>query len=144
MKLKKTPFLLGAAALLATIQFVPVARTNPPVVADLAAPPEVKALLRRACYDCHSNETVWGWHTHVAPISWLVAHDVAEGREHLDVSTWGALRPARRAKLPSKIQEELGKQEMPPLLYRIAHPAARLSDAERETLVDWARLLHGR
>jgi hypothetical protein len=79
LAMKKTHLLVATAVFLAAIQLVPVARTNPPVEAVVAAPPEVKVLLRRACYDCHSNETVWGWHTYIAPISWLVAHDVSRG-----------------------------------------------------------------
>ena len=61
------------------IQFVPVNRTNPPVEGDLRAPTEVLSVLRRACYDCHSNETVWPWYSRVAPLSWVIAHDVTRG-----------------------------------------------------------------
>jgi hypothetical protein len=139
--MNKTRLLVVAAVLLGAIQLVPVARTNPPVEAEVAAPPAIKALLQRACNDCHSHETAWGWHTYIAPISWLVAHDVSEGREELNFSRWGKLEPRHQAKLPRKIQEEVAEKEMPPLLYRVAHPAARLSDADREVLVAWARSL---
>ena len=141
MKLKKPHLLVAGVALLAVIQVVPVAHTNPPVEAEVAASPEVKAILRRACYDCHSNETVWGWQTYVAPVSWLVAHDVSEGREELNVSRWGQMEPGKKARLAKKIQEEVGSQEMPPLLYRVAHPASRLTEAEREAIAAWARSL---
>ena len=87
---------IALGALLVGIQAVPISRTNPPVEADVDAPAPVKALLRRACYDCHSHETVWGPHTYVAPISWLVAHDVKEGREELNFSRWEA-GPGRSA-----------------------------------------------
>ncbi len=80
-KLRLGLVLLAVAFALA--QAVPVARTNPPVESLVPAPPAALAALRKSCWDCHSNETVWGWHTRIAPISWLVASDVNEGRgEH--------------------------------------------------------------
>ena len=71
---------LAVAVLLVAIQFVPGGAVNPPVTQDLPAPPEVKAILRQACYDCHSHETRWPWYGRVAPSSWLVARDVSAGR----------------------------------------------------------------
>jgi len=65
------------------IQFIPVDKSNPPVIVDIPTPPEVKAILKRACYDCHSNETVWPWYSQIAPISWLLARDVHEGRTEI-------------------------------------------------------------
>jgi hypothetical protein len=58
------------------IQLVPISRTNPPVQGDFRGSSEVVSILRRACYDCHSNETVWPWYSRVAPLSWVIAHDV--------------------------------------------------------------------
>ena len=123
---------LGVAA-----QLVRPARENPPVRADLPAPADVRGLLRRACYDCHSHETVWPWYAHVAPASWLVAHDVAEGREKLDFSAWDAFGPARRAKKLRQSAKEVDEGEMPPWQYRLVHPEARLTDAEKERLRAW-------
>ena len=119
------------------IQFVPVERTNPPVEADLIAPPEVTAVLRAACYDCHSNETQWPWYSHVAPVSWLVASDVEEARKHMNFSRWGSFEVRKQARLQEEIWEEVSDGEMPPLMYRAAHPGGRLSDAQRATLRAW-------
>jgi mono/diheme cytochrome c family protein len=127
---------LAAGAVLAAIQLVPVERTNPPVESEVDAPAEVKAILRRACWDCHSHETVWPLQAYVAPVSWLVAHDVEEGREEMNFSRWSEVDPARVAR---KLPEEVGEGEMPPRLYALAHPGARLSDADRAVLVAWAR-----
>jgi len=121
------------------IQLVPVKRTNPPVVADLEAPPEVGAVLHAACYDCHSHQTRWPWYSRVAPVSWLVASDVEEARGKLNFSTWGTLEPRRQENLMDDIREEVEAGEMPLLMYRLAHPAARLDDRQRATLLAWAR-----
>ena len=115
-----------------------IARSNPPVTGDIGAPPEVAAVLRRACYDCHSHETVWPWYSRVAPISWLVAHDVREGREELNFSAWDRYDPAKRRKKLAKTVEEVDEEEMPPWYYALVHPDARLSAAERELVRAWA------
>jgi hypothetical protein len=135
--MSRTRLALAGGAVLLAIQLVPVSRTNPPVTATVAAPPEVLGLLRRACFDCHSHETVWAApQAYVAPASWLVAHDVKEARKHLDFSAWDRVDQRKVAKaLPG----EVGEGDMPPWYYLIAHPGARLSDAERATLAAWAR-----
>ena len=132
----KTRIAVIVGAALLGIQLVPVSRTNPPVEATVDAPPEVLSLLRRACFDCHSHETVWPAQAYVAPLSWLVAHDVEEGRDELNFSAWDR---ADLGKVAKKLPKEVGEGEMPPWFYVVAHPSARLSDAERKLLSDWAR-----
>ena len=138
--MKKVLKWIGAGLLLAflAIQFVPVSRKNPPVESEIPAPAEVRGILRRACYDCHSNETVWPWYARVAPASWLVAHDVEEGREHMNFSTWNLVPARKQAALPEKIWEEVEEGEMPLWYYLPAHPAARLSAADRSVLRAWS------
>ena len=134
--------LLVLVVALALAQLVPVDRSNPPATAPFAladVPAPVAGALRSACYDCHSRETVWPWYARIAPVSWLLAHDVSEGRETLDFSTWAAEKPRRRAKLLGEIAEEVDEREMPPTLYVLLHPEARLDDAARAALVAWAR-----
>ena len=126
---------------LALAQAVPVDRTNPPVESTVEAPPAVLAALRKSCWDCHSNETVWGWHTRIAPISWLVVSDVNEGREDLNFSRWDAIDAKRREKLARKIPEEVGDGDMPPLLYVLAHPSAKPTDAEKAEIIAWGKTL---
>jgi hypothetical protein len=133
---------LGAVGLFLVIQLVPVSRTNPPVESEPQAPPEVAALLRRACFDCHSHRTVWPVQAYVAPFSWLVAHDVTEAREAMNMSRWGSIGPEMLGKLSLDIPKEVEKkQDMPPGTYRLAHPEARLTDAERAAIAAWAREL---
>jgi hypothetical protein len=133
---------VAAVVFLAALQLVPIERTNPPVETTVAAPPEVLALLRRACFDCHSHETVWAApQSYLAPASWLVARDVGEGRRKLNFSRWSAVDAKERRELAREIPEVLDEGEMPPCFYRIAHPEARLGDAERAALSAWARTL---
>ena len=130
---------LGALGVGVLIQLVTFERTNPPVEGEVEAPAEVKTLLRRACYDCHSNETVWPWYSQVAPASWLLHRDVVEGRRHLNFSTWTKLAPDRQAKKLDEVVDELGEGGMPPWFYLPLHSEAKLTPAEKDALVQWAR-----
>lgn len=128
---------VGVLGILALIQIVRPPRENPPVAADLQAPPEVESLLRRACYDCHSNETRWPWYSHVAPVSWLVSHDVQAGRKELDFSSWGTLSPEEQGEQRGEIAESIAEGDMPPWYYLPMHPDARLSASDRSLLDTW-------
>jgi hypothetical protein len=131
-------FGLGLLALFVAIQFVPVDRSNPPVEQDVAAPTEVDAVLRRACYDCHSNETIWPWYSYIAPASWLVARDVHAGREELNFSTWNRLSTRQQVEAMHEAWEEVEEGEMPPWFYLPPHPEARITEADMAILRAWA------
>jgi len=107
MKKPVRSLLIVCCVIFLLFQFVPVDRSNPPVVADLQAPVDVKSVLQRSCYDCHSNEVKWPWYSYVAPVSWLVAHDVKEGREELNFSEWD--RYANDPEMKEEIVEEVAE-----------------------------------
>ena len=100
--------------------------------------PDIKAILKRACYDCHSHETVWPSYSRVAPVSWLLAWDVKEGREKLNLSTWNRYSQKKRNKMIKEIWEEVEEGEMPPWFYLPLHPEAQLSVQDRAVLRAWA------
>jgi hypothetical protein len=105
-------------------------RLNPPVVREPRwDSAETRALARRACFDCHSNETVWPAYARVAPVSWLLQHDVDAGRAALNFSEWQ--RPQEEA---HEAGSAVLEREMPMRLYTLVHAHARLSDAERRAL----------
>lgn len=123
----------------AGIQLVPVDRSNPPVETEVTAPAEVRSILRRACYDCHSNETKWPWYSRIAPVSWLVASDVHEAREAMNFSAWNRLAPSRQIKKQRKCWKEVEQGEMPLWFYAPLHPSATLTDDERLVLKSWSQ-----
>ncbi|MHB0871518.1 MAG: heme-binding domain-containing protein [Chloroflexota bacterium] len=117
----------------AAIQLVPHGRnhTNPPVRAEPAwDSPRTRELAVRACFDCHSNQTVWPWYSQVAPVSWLVQRDVEKGRRELNFSEWGL-----RQEEAEDASEEVQKGKMPPLIYTLMHSEATLTSSERQELV---------
>lgn len=121
------------------IQFYTVERTNPPVTADFKEPAEVKEVLQRACYDCHSNETKWPFYSYVAPFSWLVVKDVDEGRKELNFSNWQRITRAKQAKVKKEVWEEVEKEQMPLWYYVPLHPGAKLSAEDKDILRKWSR-----
>lgn len=128
---------IAVVGLLVLAQFVPVDRSNPVAGQEIEAPAEVAAVLERACYDCHSNETVWPAYSRVAPVSWLVARDVHEGREHLNYSTWDRYSLEERTELMEETLEEIVEGEMPMKTYLLLHPEAKLSAEDLAVLRAW-------
>ena len=119
-------------------------KTNPPIdpgrtiQANSQMPPEVLAILERSCSDCHTSNTRWPWYSYIAPVSWLVADDVKEARRRLQLSEWSTYPPKKAAKKLEDMCEEVKDGEMPLKSYLLLHPEARLSDADKQLLCDWA------
>jgi hypothetical protein len=132
-----------ALGLMAAIQLVPVDRTHPDTTGSLSAPAPVQSVLERSCYDCHSHETQWPWYSYVAPVSWLIAHDVHEGRGKLNFSEWESHSERVKSYLTEKILEEVEAGEMPVLPYLLLHPKARVTPTEIEALKLWANSVLG-
>jgi len=123
-----------------TIQFIQPLRTNPPVRSDIQTPDNIKTILRRACYDCHSNETQWPWYSEIAPVAWLVADDVNKGRKHLNFSQWGGYDEFKQGKKLEEIVEEIESGEMPLGNYTLLHPSAKLTKADIRDIKIWAKM----
>lgn len=129
--------ILGAVILVAAIQVVRPDRSNPAVTVEAPASFEARSVLRRACYDCHSNETVWPWYSGIAPVSWLVARDVRKGREELNFSTWDRYTTKQQAEKLKESWEEVEEGEMPLWIYLPVHRDAVLSAEDRAVLRKW-------
>ena len=122
-----------AIAFFVVIQFIPYGKdhTNPPIASEpVWDSQQTRDLAQRACFDCHSNETVWPWYSNIAPVSWLVYRDVVDGRRRLNFSDWQNTRIREPGELASAVSEG----EMPPFQYLLMHPTARLSAAEKTQL----------
>jgi len=132
-------WILVAAIVLVSIQYIPMDQPNPPVLAEVDAPANVKRVLERSCYDCHSNQTRWPWYSRIAPLSWLITRDVHEGREHLNFSMWDRLSAKDQAEKLDELGEEVEEGEMPLWFYLPLRPEARLSAEDRELLLSWSR-----
>jgi len=125
---------IGALALFVGIQFVPYGKnhTNPPIISEPQwDSSRTKELFNNACANCHSHQTTYPWYSNVAPVSWLLARDVTEGREHFNVSVWGSQKKNEGKDAAKEVREG----EMPPWFYLPTHPEAKLSDTEKQELI---------
>lgn len=129
-----------AAVILLGLQFFRPARVNPPAdeaasfEAVVAPPREVAAAVKRACMDCHSNETVWPWYSGISPIAWPIAQVVHEGRAHLNLSEWSRDDAAMSRSRLSEMCEEVKARSMPRWYFALFHTSAPLSEREIASL----------
>jgi hypothetical protein len=133
------------AVLLAAAQLIRPDRTNPPIdesrtlQAHLGTAGELIPVLDRACADCHSNDTVWPWYTEFAPLSWLMAYGVSEGRKAVNFSEWGSYPPAQQRILLAQSCRDASSGKMPGGIYTALRPEARLSARDVELICTAAR-----
>jgi hypothetical protein len=128
-----------AVFILVAIQLIPVRYKNPaaPAGKEIKAPPGLMAVLRRGCYDCHSFQTRRPWYALVAPVSWLLAHDIKYGRREVNFSLWRDYTAGQRKERWLKAVEEAAEGEMPPRLYLLMHKQARLTGPDLSLLKQW-------
>jgi len=132
---KSGKIIISLIAAAVAIQFIPYGKdhTNLPIMSEPQwDSPRTKELFNRACADCHSHETKYPWYSNIAPISWLMMHDIEEGREHFNVSVWGIQKKNEGEDAAKEVREG----EMPMWIYTMPHPEARLSDTEKQDLIN--------
>ena len=134
-------FLLICLVILIAMQFIRPPLDNAPATADLVAPPAVKAILQRACYDCHSSETRLAWFDQPAPAYWLVVSDVKEGRKALDFSRFDSLPKAQQAAKLFECIMQVEQHAMPLSQYTALHHEGLVSDEELGVLKNYALTL---
>ncbi|MCX6061063.1 MAG: heme-binding domain-containing protein [Campylobacterales bacterium] len=126
--------LAGVVVAAVAIQFVPYGKNhiNPPIISEPKwDSPRTKELFNNACANCHSHETKYPWYSNVAPVSWLLQRDIDEGREHFNVSVWGAQKKNKGKDAAKEVREG----EMPPWFYLPTHPEAKLTDTQKQELI---------
>jgi hypothetical protein len=128
---------LGVTAIaLLGIQLVPVSRTNPPVQTPIQwDSPQTESLAHRACMNCHSNETTWPWYAYIAPTSWLNTIHVHDARAGMNLSELNSMPAFQRRMIANNMATRIRMGTMPPSDYLALHPEARLTDAEKQQLI---------
>lgn len=121
----------------AAMQLIQVPHDNPPAQGAIQFDsPQTQALFEGACADCHSNDTKWPWYAYVAPGSWLNAIHVHDAREEMNLSELDAMPSFRRQNLGQSIEMQVRSGNMPPVDYQLMHPAARLTDEQKNQLIE--------
>lgn len=138
---------ISLAVIFVLIQFLPKglpenhAETSNDLLSVYAVPEEVAGILKNSCYNCHSNNTDYPWYSYVTPVNYLIAHDVAEGREELNFSEWGQYDRKKQIKKLNEIPEEIEEGEMPLPIYTTIHGDAVVSEEQLTLLSAWAETL---
>ena len=140
---------LAVLVILVLLQFVRPEKnlgqsTGPNEILDrYAASDTVKALIRTACYDCHSNNTRYPWYTNIQPIGLWLQHHVNEGKKELNFSEFTSY-PSKKAdhKLEESV-EQIRNQEMPLSSYTLIHADAKLNDQQRDLVIRWIEEVRG-
>jgi hypothetical protein len=136
--------LLFLLVLLVVIQFVPVKKpaniedSENDLIFTEKLQGDVPIILKTSCYDCHSSQTHYPCYSHVAPVSWLVASDVEEGRQKLNFSNWKQNDKRRKIRQLEDIKEEVQQGEMPMSIYTFIHRKAKLTEAQKQLLIKWS------
>jgi len=119
-----------------------VPEKNPPQrYAGIIMGSEADAVIKRVCFNCHSNETTWPWYTSLPMVNLLIASDVGEARDHLNFSNWEAIPEDKRALYLNLVFDKIEQNEMPPMIYKLGHPEAKMTQDDLKILKDAANSL---
>ena len=137
--------LIGIVILLIVIQFIQPAknRGSAQSATDInhavQVPDTVMSLLKTACYDCHSDSTRYPWYNHITPVNWWLRNHINEGKRHLNYTEFNTGTYKRRIRRLDETAEQVEKHDMPISSYLWIHKDARLNDAQRKLIIDWAK-----
>jgi cytochrome c len=101
--------------------------------------PRVLPLLEKSCQNCHSQRTQWPVYSYLPLVSWVMEKDVAEARQHMDLSRWNQYSIEEKRDLLVRIGAEVRSHEMPLPRYVLLHPEAHLSDSDIQAIYEWTR-----
>jgi hypothetical protein len=110
-----------------------LAKTNPPE--------DVKMILKESCFNCHSDVTRYPWYNNITPVNYWLAEHIKDGKKHFNVSNWEGNSVKRKDHKFEELIEMVEKKEMPLKSYTWTHKEAKITDAQRKAIVDWAKLV---
>ena len=137
--------LLGLLVILIIIQFLHPARNKsgqdmPNDISKMVAMPgDVQVMLKKACYDCHSNNTNYPWYTAIQPFHWFMNYHIQSGKEELNFNEFGTYTPRRQQSKLRSIENSLKDGTMPLSAYTLIHRNAILSEAEKRLMINWVQ-----
>lgn len=99
----------------------------------------VKLIVDKACADCHSNKTVYPWYASVQPVAFWLANHVNDGKKHFNFNDFASYRIAKQNHKLEEVIEQIKEDEMPLYSYTLIHKDAKLTDAEKATLINWCQ-----
>jgi len=137
--------LLIIVAILIAIQFIRPSKnqSNDALTSNISnvypVPQDVSMILKKACNDCHSNNTVYPWYSQVQPVGWWLNNHIEEGKGELNFNEFAAYRIGRQYKKMEEVIDQVKKGEMPLSSYTLIHTNAKLTEEEKQKLINWAQ-----
>jgi len=126
------------------LQFVRPHKNENPVEVDkqitaiIKVPEEVNLILKTSCYDCHSNNTIYPWYSDIQPVYFWLTNHIREGKREINFDEFATYSIRKQYKKMGEIIEQLNEDEMPLSSYALIHKDAKLTDAEKATVTNWA------
>lgn len=102
------------------------------------APDSVQMILKRACYDCHSNNTIYPFYAYIQPIGWILNSHIQEGKNQLNFSDFGSLSKRRQGSKLKSIVNRIKDGTMPLPAYTLLHKNAVLEKLDKDLIINWA------
>ena len=136
---------LGILIVIVLLQFIPTKKNQTSIVSANSierkynTPENVQAILKKACFDCHSNNTVYPWYSHIQPIGFWLNNHINEGKEELNFTEFNSYENKKARKKMEKVISSQEKGWMPLSSYTLIHKDAILSSDEKKTVIDWAK-----
>jgi hypothetical protein len=104
----------------------------------IQVPERVDGILKKACYDCHSNNTNYPWYANIMPVGWILDNHVQGGKKELNFDEFATYKPKRQWKKLDEVADEVSEGAMPISNYTKLHKEARLTADEKTALIAWA------
>jgi hypothetical protein len=137
--------LIGVIILLVIVQFIQPPHNNAPadtptdITHAVAVPADVMTVLKKSCYDCHSNHTDYPWYSKITPVNWWLNNHINEGKRELNFSEFATYTERKKSKKLEETAKQVEKKEMPLSSYTLIHTDAKLTDAQRQLVINWAK-----
>ncbi|MEA1893429.1 MAG: heme-binding domain-containing protein [Campylobacterota bacterium] len=131
--------IIGIVLVLVLIQFIPLEKTNPKLDKAIALHTDenIMKILKKSCYDCHSNETKWSIYSQIAPLSFKIQSNVKRGRDALNFSSWKDIKVDIKIARLKRAIKTVNNEMMPLSAYLSLHDEAKISKDEKKILVKW-------
>lgn len=136
---------LGILIVIVLLQFIPTKKNQTSIVSSNSieqkynTPENVQTILKKACFDCHSNNTVYPWYSHIQPIGFWLNNHINEGKEELNFSEFNSYENKKARKKMEKVISSQEKGWMPLSSYTLIHKDATLTSTEKTIIIDWAK-----
>ncbi|MDB5201597.1 MAG: cytochrome [Ferruginibacter sp.] len=141
-------FLLVLLVIFLLIQFYPRAKKNVATAASgneisakFTVPENVQSVLKVSCYDCHSNNTVYPWYSHIQPVSWWLNNHIVDGKKELNFSEFSSYSLRKQYKKLEEIGDQVEHDEMPLSSYTLIHTNAKLNADQKALLINWSKAM---